>query len=85
MDEVIDDTLSQLRLLDARLGEAVVRMLELSAQAEVALAVPQLSSEVDDLVTDLEALRQAVEETHAVDVLGAAAAPPASSGWDQPA
>ncbi|HEV7757423.1 MAG TPA: hypothetical protein VGO78_00480 [Acidimicrobiales bacterium] len=85
MDEVIDDTLSQLRLLDARLGEAVVRMLELSAQAEVALAVPQLSSEVDNLVTDLEALRQAVEETHAVDVLGAAAAPPASSGWDQPA
>jgi hypothetical protein len=88
MDEVIDDTLSQLRLLDARLGEAVVRMLELSAQAEVALAVPQLSSEVDDLVTDLEALRQAVEETHAVDVLGASTAPgapPAPSGWDQPA
>jgi hypothetical protein len=80
MDEVIDDTLSQLRLLDARLGEAVVRMLELSAQAEVALAVPQLSSEVDNLVTDLEALRQAVEETHAVDVLGARAA----QAWDQP-
>jgi hypothetical protein len=94
MDRVIDDTVSQLRLLDARLGEAVARMLELSAQAEVAISVPQLSSDVDSLVSDLEALRLAVEETHAVDVLGNPALPdshpgvrspePAQGGWDQP-
>lgn len=93
MDEVIDDTIDQLRLLDARLGEAVVRVLELSAQAEAALSVPQLSNEVDDLLTELEALRLAVEETHAVDVLGApltGGAPPATGQgapaglWDEP-
>lgn len=72
MDEVIDDTVSRLRLLDARLGEAVARMLELSAQSVAAGADPSvlaLSSDVDSLVGDLEALRQAVEETHTPDAL----------------
>jgi hypothetical protein len=70
MDQVIDDTISQLRLLDARMGEAVARMLELSAQAAASASLPDLSSDVDGLLADLEALRLAVEETHAVDVLG---------------
>jgi hypothetical protein len=89
MDEVIDDTINQLRLLDARLGEAVVRMLELSAQAEVAPSMPQLSTDVDGLLTDLEALRLAVEETHAVEILGLALPPPPpppppASTWNDP-
>lgn len=64
MDRVVDEARSQLRLLDARMGEAVVRALELSAQASVDASVTSLSSDVDGMVTDMEALRQALEETH---------------------
>jgi hypothetical protein len=42
----------------------VVRALELSAQASVDASASSLSSDVDSLVTDMEALRQALEETH---------------------
>jgi hypothetical protein len=64
MDGVIDAARSELRLLDARMGEAVVRGLELSAQAGAPDAALSLSSDVDGMVTELEALRQALEETH---------------------
>jgi len=64
MDSVVEEARSQLRLLDARMGEAVVRALELSAQASVDASVTSLSSDVDGMVTDMEALRQALEETH---------------------
>jgi hypothetical protein len=64
MDRVVDEARSRLRLLDARMGEAVVRALELSAQAGVDASVTSLSSDVDGMVTDMEALRQALEETH---------------------
>jgi hypothetical protein len=64
MDRVISEARSQLRLLDARLDEAVVRAVELSAQASSDASASSLSSDVDSLVTDMEALRQALEETH---------------------
>jgi hypothetical protein len=64
MDQVVEDARSQLRLLDARMGEAVVRALELSAQASVDASVTSLVSDVNGMVTDMEALRQALEETH---------------------
>jgi hypothetical protein len=64
MDQVIEEARSQLRLLDARMGEAVVRALELSAQASSDASVTSLESDVDGMVTDMEALRQALEETH---------------------
>ncbi|HEY3142282.1 MAG TPA: hypothetical protein VGJ86_14185 [Acidimicrobiales bacterium] len=64
MDKVIKEAHSELRLLDARMGEAVVRALELSAQATAPDSALSLSSDVDGMVTDLEALRQALEETH---------------------
>jgi hypothetical protein len=64
MDNVVEEARSQLRLLDARMGEAVVRALELSAQAGADASVSSLSSDVDGMVTDMEALRQALEETH---------------------
>jgi hypothetical protein len=64
LDGVVDDARSQLRLLDARMGEAVVRALELSAQASVDASVTSLESDVDGMVTDMEALRLALEETH---------------------
>jgi hypothetical protein len=64
MDKVIEEARSQLRLLDARMGEAVVRALELSAQATVDASAGTLSTDVDSMVSDMEALRQAMEETH---------------------
>lgn len=64
MDGVIEQARSQLRLLDARMGEAVVRALELSAQASADASVSTLSTDVDTMVSDMEALRQAMEETH---------------------
>jgi hypothetical protein len=71
LDGVIGRTESQLRLLDARLDEAVARTLELSAHAGVeAAAVSGLSIDVDSLVTDMEALRLALEETSAASNQG---------------
>jgi hypothetical protein len=65
LDAVIDRTQSDLRVLDARLDEAVARTLELSARAGSDAAVAGLSSDVDDLVTEMEALRLALDETDA--------------------
>lgn len=73
MDHVIDSARSELRLLDVRMGEAVVRALELSAQASAPAAALGLSSDVDGMVTDLEALRQALEETHGPAIEGGGA------------
>ncbi len=64
LDGVIDGARGELRLLDARLGEAVARAIELSAHAGAPDMALGLSSDVDGTVTDLEALRQALEETH---------------------
>lgn len=63
MDQLVATTRSQLRLLDARMGEAVVRALELSTAAVDDRTLSSLSSDVDSLVTDMEALRQALDET----------------------
>jgi hypothetical protein len=65
LDVVIDRTQSELRVLDARLDEAVARTLELSARAGTDAAVAGLRSDVDDLVTEMEALRLALDETDA--------------------
>lgn len=75
MDRIIGDTHGQLKLLDARMGEVVVRAVELSAQADsfasdasaAGLSVhTSLVSDVDDLVIEMEALRQALEETRGI-------------------
>jgi hypothetical protein len=66
LDGVIDQARSELRLLDARLDEAVARTLELSAHASTLTSVAGLGTDVDTLVTEMEALRQALEETTAV-------------------
>jgi hypothetical protein len=70
LDGVIDQARSELRLLDARLDEAVARTLELSAHASAEGSVAGLGSDVDDLVTEMEALRQALEETSAATAGG---------------
>jgi hypothetical protein len=63
LDAVIDRTRSRLELLDARLDEAVARTLELSAHSVTGDGVAALGADVDGVVTEMEALRLALEET----------------------
>jgi hypothetical protein len=65
LDRVIDQARSELRMLDARLDEAVARTLELSAHSSAGTGVAGLGADVDNLVTEMESLRQALEETTA--------------------
>lgn len=53
----------RLRLLDARLDEAVTRAVELSLRAGDDHDVAGLGSDVDRLVDEMEALRSALDET----------------------
>ena len=62
MEGVVQDARDRLRLLDARLDEAAARAVELSVEASDE-GMLGLSSDVDNVVTDMEALRQALEET----------------------
>ncbi len=62
LDATITDTRDRLRLLDARMDEAVARAVELSVGAGDA-DLGGLGSDVDVLVGDMEALRQGLEET----------------------
>ena len=62
MDAIVRDARDRLRLLDARLDEAAARAVELSVEASDE-GMLGLSSDVDNVVTDMEALRQALEET----------------------
>lgn len=59
---VAADARSRLRLLDARLDEAVARAVELSLQAGDVADLAGLGNDVDALVGDMEALRQGLEE-----------------------
>jgi hypothetical protein len=61
MDAVIIDARDRLRLLNARLDEAVVRAIELSVQAGDVTDLAGLGDDVDSLVDEMEALRQGLE------------------------
>lgn len=63
MDAVIRDTIDRLRLMDARLDEMVTRTVELSTQADSSADLSGLGADVDGLVTEMEALRLALEDT----------------------
>ena len=60
---VADDARNRLRALNAQLDEAVARAVELSLTAGDRSQVSPLSSDVESLVSELESLRQALEET----------------------
>jgi hypothetical protein len=60
--EVADDTREKLRLLDARLDEAVARAVELSIRADDVGELGGLGSQVEDVVSDMETLRVSLEE-----------------------
>jgi hypothetical protein len=53
----------RLRLLNARLDEAVARAVELSVGTGSTVQLGGLGTDVDNLVGEMEALRQALEET----------------------
>lgn len=63
MQRVAQEARDQLRLLDARLDEAVTRAVELSLLTGEDVDLTGLGSDVDALVMDMEALRSALEET----------------------
>jgi hypothetical protein len=62
---VSEDARTRLRVLNAQLDEAVARALELALGANDVSDLSPLSADVESLVGELEALRQAVEETKA--------------------
>jgi hypothetical protein len=62
LETTINDARDRLRLLDARMDEAVARAVELSVGGGDA-DLQGLGSDVDGLVGDMEALRQGLEET----------------------
>jgi hypothetical protein len=62
LERVIADADSRLRLLNARLDEAAARTIELSVQSGGASDLGLLGNDVDSMVQDMEALRQAIEE-----------------------
>ena len=59
---VARDAQDKLRLLDARLDEAVARAVELSIKAEDVGELGGLGGDVDSLVNDLESLRVGLDE-----------------------
>jgi len=63
LERVIGDADSRLRLLNARLDEAAARTIELSVQAEDVAELGGLGDDVNQMVDEMEALRQAIEET----------------------
>ncbi|HEX6424170.1 MAG TPA: hypothetical protein VFZ79_11865 [Acidimicrobiales bacterium] len=73
LDAVIARAESELRLLDARLDEAVARTLELTAHAATSAgSLSGLGTDVDHLVSEMESLRQALDETSVAAAGGAA-------------
>jgi hypothetical protein len=60
--DVANDAQQKLKLLDARLDEAVARAVELSIQADDVGELGGLGGQVEDVVSDMETLRVALEE-----------------------
>jgi hypothetical protein len=61
--DVASDTSDRLRVLNAQLDEAVARAVELSVHADSETDIAPLGADVDSLVSELESLRQGLEET----------------------
>jgi hypothetical protein len=75
LDRVIDEADTRLRLLQARLDEAAARTIELAVRADDD-AIGALGADVDEVVSEMEALRQALDETEG----GGATAPGTAAG-----
>jgi hypothetical protein len=66
MSSSVTMTEDRLRQLDAQLDELVARGIELSTSATAADDFGSFRVDVDNVVTEMEALRQAMEETSAI-------------------
>lgn len=73
IERVSRDARTRLRVLNAQMDESVARAVELSVTASDTSELSPLSADVDSLVTELEALRLALDETSGV-ATGAAGA-----------
>ena len=62
LEAVAIDARDRLQLMDARLDEAVARAIELSLRAEDVGELHGLGNDVDNLVGEMETLRQGLEE-----------------------
>jgi|GEM_PF-302848 len=69
LDATVTDTIDRLRLLDARLGEAVTRAIELSVRGQGLEDLSTLDSDVDTIVGEMESLRLALDETTPMSVV----------------
>lgn len=82
MDATIADTQNRLRLLNARLDEAVTRSIELSVAQTDSGELSTIDTAVGDILTEMEALRAAVSEVRSLSTgtalpdLGAMSAQP---------
>ena len=84
MDGVITEVSDRLRLLDARLDEAVTRAIELSVRADNPDELSGLGDDIDALVGDMESLRQGLDEVDATSAgRGVASLPPTPSAEAQ--
>ena len=63
LQRVSADARERLRLLNAQLDESVARAVELSLDVADLSGLAPLGSDVENLVTELESLRQALDET----------------------
>ncbi len=73
MDDTINETHDRLRLLNARLDEAVTRSIELSVSSASDGQIDQVGQDVTAITQEMEALRQAIEETNGPSALGGTA------------
>jgi len=80
MIDAVRDAELQLRLLDARLDEAVTRAIELSLRSAGDADVRGLGSDVERLVSDMEALRAALEDVDGVTGAGGTPGTAAAGG-----
>jgi hypothetical protein len=86
MDEIIRSTQDRLRLLDARLGELVTRVIELSVRPQGFEALAAVGADVDSVVGEMESLRQALDETdaHSIGSVGLGPLPSAAAPTAMP-
>ena len=76
IERVARDARSRLRVLNAQLDESVARAVELAVTGHDSTELSPLSADVESLVTELESLRLALEETAGAGAVpGGAGAP----------
>ncbi len=71
LDRVLTEAHSRLRLLAAHLGEAVARSFELAVRSDGVGDLGDMSEDLDDVLEEMEAVRQALDDT---DLAGQASA-----------